>query len=97
MSLLLALALLVPLDPATTLVFVEDHRAPLVEVRLEVPVGRWSPWFRAHGGEPAWEALLLDPDRQLLRRADALAVDVATSVDSRSCTLRATFLRMGDR
>jgi predicted Zn-dependent peptidase len=64
-----------------------------VEVRLEVPVGRWSRWFREQGGEAAWEALLLDPDRALLRRADALAVDVATSVDSRACTLRATFLR----
>lgn len=99
-SLLLALTLLAapqaemaPLDAATALVLVEDHRAPLVEVRLEVPVGRWSRWFREQGGEAAWEALLLDPDRALLRRADALAVDVATSVDSRACTLRATFLR----
>ncbi len=100
MSVLLAVALLAapqaeiaPLDAATTLVFVEDHRTPLVHVRLEVPVGRWSPWFRAQAGEAAWEALLLDPGRGLLQRADGLAVDVATSVDSRACTLRASFLR----
>lgn len=100
MSALLALVLLAapqaeiaPLDAATTLVFVEDHRTPLVSVRLEVPVGRWSPWFRAQSGEAAWEGLLLDPGRGLLQRADALAVDVATWVDSRACTLRASFLR----
>ena len=82
-----------PLDAATALVLVEDHRAPTVELRLEVPVGQWSPWLVRESGEAAWEALLLDPDRALLRRADALAADVDTFVSSRACTLRAAFLR----
>jgi len=86
-------ALVRPLDPATTLVLVEDHRAPTVELRIEVPVGSWSPWFRRESGQAAWEALLLDPGHALLRRADALPLDVDTSVGTRACTLRAAFLR----
>lgn len=86
-------AVLSPLDAATTLVLVEDHRAPVVEIRLEVPVGLWSPWLREQGGQAAWEGLLLDPRRMLLRQADALGAEIGTSCGTRACTLRLATLR----
>ncbi|MCB9765501.1 MAG: insulinase family protein [Alphaproteobacteria bacterium] len=78
---------LIALDADTRLVLVEDHRAPLVELRLSLPVGRYSPWFRDNHGEEAWAIQLYDPDGALRARADALALDVSLDVGDRSSRL----------
>ena len=36
-------------ERGTTAFLVEDHRAPLVEIRLMFPIGRWSPWAQRAG------------------------------------------------
>jgi zinc protease len=65
------------LDEATTVVLVEDHRAPLVELRVQVPAGDWTPWFQDNHGEEAWTLQHYDPDGDLRARADALAIDLS--------------------
>ena len=65
------------MDDATTAVLVEDHRAPLVELRIQVPAGTWTPWFIENSGEAAWLHQNYDPDGALRARADALAADVS--------------------
>ena len=48
-------------DGATSAILVEDHRAPLVEVRLMFPIGRWSPWVKRAGRlDEAFALQLLD-------------------------------------
>jgi predicted Zn-dependent peptidase len=83
----------VELDPATTLVVLEDHRAPVVEVRVEFPVGRWSPWAREHHAAEAFAIQLEDSERALLRRADSLAVGLQAWMGARSATVSASCLR----
>jgi len=70
-------------DAGTEGVLVEDHRAPVVAVRVEFPVGTWSPWTRAHHSAEAFTAQDDDPARALRKRADALGVEL--------------YLGMGDR
>lgn len=61
-------------DAGTRGALVEDHRVPLVELRVQLPVGSYAPWFRdQHGGE-AFTAMYYDPDGSLRAKADALGV-----------------------
>jgi predicted Zn-dependent peptidase len=75
-------------DPGTTGILIEDHRAPLVEIRLMFPAGRWSPWFqRARYLDEAFAMQLRDPAGTLRARADRLGIDVALATDARMSTL----------
>jgi predicted Zn-dependent peptidase len=75
-------------DRATTAVLVEDHRAPLVEIRLMFPIGRWSPWTKRTGRfDEAFALQLLDPGGTLRARADRAGADVSLSTDARMSVL----------
>ncbi len=80
-------------EPGTDAALVEDHRVPVVQLALEFPAGSWSPWMRESHAEEAFEAQLYDPEGELRRRADQLALDLRFRVGSRSSRIRATFLR----
>jgi predicted Zn-dependent peptidase len=68
----------------TGAILVEDHRAPLVEIRLMFPIGLWSPWVaRAHRLDQAFALQLLDPGGLLRARADRLGAEVALTTDAR--------------
>ena len=74
-------------DSGTTGVLVEDHRAPLVELRLVLPVGVWSAWpSRSYFVAAAWDLQFRDPRGALRARADRLAADVSFSSDAHSFT-----------
>ena len=74
-------------DSSTTGVLVEDHRAPLVELRLILPVGVWSAWPpRSYFVAAAWDLQFRDPRGVLRARADRLAADVSFSTDAHSFT-----------
>jgi len=74
-------------DAGTQGALVEDHRAPLVAVTIEFPVGTWSPWARAHDAADAFTFQDDDPDRSLRRRADALAATIDLGMRRRSASL----------
>ena len=74
-------------DAGTQGALVEDHRAPLVAVTIEFPVGTWSPWARAHAAADAFTFQDDDPQRALRKRADALAATIDLGVGRRSATL----------
>ena len=57
-------------EDATTALLVEDHRAPLVVLRIEVPVGRWSAWPDAAAALGGLEALVDDVEGRWRREAD---------------------------
>ena len=92
-ALLLAAAAAFPLGAGTDGVLVEDHRAAVVTVVVEIPVGTWSPWVREHHAADAFRYQLDDPDRALRKRADALAAYLSPQVDDRHAALRATCLK----
>jgi len=72
----------------TTAILVEDHRAPLIEVRLMFPIGLWSPWAaRARRLDQAFALQLLDPGGALRARADRLGAEVALTTDARMSVL----------
>jgi len=75
-------------EQGTTAVLIEDHRAPLVEIRLMFPIGRWSPWAgRAGRLDEAFALQLLDPGGTLRARADRAGADVSLSTDARMSVL----------
>jgi zinc protease len=75
-------------DSSTTGVLVEDHRAPLVELRLVLPVGMWSAWPpRSYDVGAAWDLQFRDARGALRARADRLAADVSFSNDAHSFAL----------
>jgi zinc protease len=80
------------LDAATSMLVIEDRRAPLVEIRIEFPVGTWSPWARDNHAEEAFEFQIHDPGRALLRRADSLAAELELSMGVRATVLSASCL-----
>ena len=87
-ALLLAAAVLTwTVDAGTQGALVEDHRAPLVAVTIEFPVGTWSPWARAHDAADAFSYQDDDPDRSLRKRADALAATIDLGMGRRSASL----------
>jgi predicted Zn-dependent peptidase len=87
-ALLLAASVLTwAVDTGTQGVLVEDHRAPLVSVTIEFPVGTWSPWARAHDAADAFTYQDDDPERTLRKRADALAATLDLGMGRRSASL----------
>ncbi|MFT5680594.1 MAG: zinc protease [Myxococcota bacterium] len=80
-------------DDATTAVLVEDHRAPLVELRIQLPAGSWTPWLIDNHGEEAWTHQHYDPDGTLRARADALAADLGFSVRQQRSLLSVSCLK----
>ncbi len=82
-----------PTDGGTSVVLVEDHRAAIVHLTVEIPVGTWSPWARRRHLEEAFERQLDDPDGRLRARADALAMDLFLSVGDRQSRFEAAFLK----
>ena len=99
-ALLLAAAVAIgaPVEPAPTVstwavdagtegALVEDHRAPIVTVRIEFPVGTWSPWTRAHHEDEAFTEQDGDPERSLRKRADALGVDLYVGMGDRGAQI----------
>ncbi len=75
------------------LVVVEDHREPMVSIRIEVPVGEWSPWARSHHLADVWLTQARDPAGRFVRRADDLGVELSLSVRPRSAVLATTCRR----
>lgn len=74
-------------DAGTEGVLVEDHRAPVVAVTIEFPVGSWSPWARAHHADDAFTFQDDDPERSLRKRADALAASIDLDMGDRSASV----------
>ncbi len=74
-------------------VLVEDHRVPLVMLRISFPAGDWSPWVRESGAAEAFALQLYDPEGSLRARADALAAELALSSDAFSTTLSMSCLK----
>jgi len=75
-------------DRGTTALLIEDHRAPLVEIRLMFPIGRWSSWAgRAGRIDEAFALQLLDPGGRLRARADRAGADVSLTTDARMSVL----------
>ncbi len=79
--------------PGTDAALVEDHRVPVVHLVIEFPAGSWSPWMREVHGEEAFRGQLYDPEGELRRRADQLALDLRFRVTALSSEISATFLR----
>ncbi len=79
-------------DPDTDGVLLEDHRVPLVEVRIELPLGAWSAWARTHGASEAFRIQRFDPERRLLARSDELAVELWLGMGDRHAVLQASAL-----
>ncbi|RMG44320.1 MAG: insulinase family protein [Acidobacteria bacterium] len=80
------------IDPATAVTLVEDHRVPVITLRLRFPVGTWSPWARERHVEEAFEIQFYDPEGALRRRADALGIRPSLEVSQRQAELAVTFL-----
>jgi predicted Zn-dependent peptidase len=79
--------------PGTTVAHLEDRRAPVVTLVVQLPVGTHAPWARESDLETAWTIQGRDPAGTLRARADDLAVDLSLGVGPRTSTLRASFLR----
>ncbi|MFM2247755.1 MAG: hypothetical protein RL071_3830 [Pseudomonadota bacterium] len=80
-------------DDATDVVFIEDHRAPLVELVIQLPVGDQSPWAQAEHLDAAWTLQHHDPDGALRARADALGASLQLEVSALRSTLTLRCLR----
>jgi zinc protease len=75
-------------ERGTTAILVEDHRAPLVEIRLMFPIGRWSPWAQRAGRiDQAFALSLLDPAGTLRARADRAGAEISLTTDARMSVL----------
>jgi len=74
-------------------VLVEDRRAPVVTVRLQWPLGKWSVWSRSVPLEAAVESMRFDRERQVREELDRLGATLQLHVGRRSSTLILTVLR----
>jgi predicted Zn-dependent peptidase len=81
------------LEEGTEVILVEDHRTPLVNVVIEIPVGHWSPWAREQHAEEAFEIQDYDPDGTLRARADQLSADLGVRMGAYASTVSASCLR----
>jgi zinc protease len=66
------------LDDGTEVLLVEDHRVPLVDLRIVFPVGSYGDWAWEHYASTAMAIQLYDADGEFRARADDLAADVST-------------------
>ena len=80
-------------DEGTLGALVEDHRAPIVELVIEFPVGTWSTWARSRHAEDAFVHQDDDPGHALRKRADALAVSIDLDMGRRHAALDLRFLK----
>jgi predicted Zn-dependent peptidase len=74
-------------DPATTGALIEDHRTPLVQLRIEFPIGVWSPWVHENHAEDAWQIQI---SMAMRGRADNLAAEVSSSMNQWASILSVT-------
>jgi zinc protease len=81
------------LEPGTELVLLEDHRAPLVFLVIELPIGSWSEWAVANHAEQAFELQLLAPESGLMAQADQLGVDLELTTEPWCSRLTVSCLR----
>jgi len=79
-------------DAATDAVLFEDHRAPLVTVVVELPLGSWSPFMARRDGDTAFTFQDRDPARSIRTRVDASGVTIDLDVDRRFSVIRLTAL-----
>ena len=79
-------------EDGTDVALVSDSRVPLVQVRIEFPVGWGSTWARENGAQEAFAIQIHDSARSLRSRADALAADVSLNVGERYATIKASCL-----
>lgn len=80
-------------DPATTVVLVEDHRVPLVELHLSFPAGTFSPWLLESHAKEAFELQIYDSEGKLRARADSLAAGFSFEVGDYSSDLVVSCLK----
>jgi predicted Zn-dependent peptidase len=80
-------------DAGTTAILVEDHRAPLVFLRVELPAGRWSAWVAGGPVREAFQIQPFDDGGELRREADRLSMELDLVVGRRSSVLAASFHR----
>lgn len=80
------------LADGTAAFLVEDHRVPLVTLRIEVPVGTEMAWAAEHHVQEAWELIAYDPDGKLRARADALAAELSVQVQENRSSLAISVL-----
>jgi predicted Zn-dependent peptidase len=74
-------------DPATAGALVEDHRAPVITITVEFPVGSWSSWAKETHATDGFEFADNDPGRVSKKRADALAAELSIDLGGRSSSL----------
>ena len=75
------------IDGGTTGLLVEDHRVPIVFLRIEFAAGSWSHWAETHDAAFAFESQLRDSAGELQRRADRIPADVEVSGGTRAASL----------
>ena len=68
------------IDAHTTGVYIPDHRTPLVDIWVQVPVGHWDEGTNEAGIFEAWVDQVNDPDAALRSRADANAMELSAGV-----------------
>ncbi len=68
------------LEDGTEVLLVEDHRAPMVSVRLYFPAGTHGDWAWENHAGTAMRIQTMDPDGLLHARADELAADVGSGM-----------------
>jgi len=78
------------LDDGTEVLLVEDHRSPMVTLRLVFPAGVRGDWAWHNHAGTAMSIQSRDPDGALRARADDLAADVSSSMGGRWAEMRAT-------
>jgi predicted Zn-dependent peptidase len=74
-------------DPSTTGALVEDHRTPLILIRIEFPVGIWSQWAHENHAQDVW---LIQALGAMRGRADNLAADVSSFMNQWTSGLSVT-------
>lgn len=77
----------------TIAVLLEEHRAPLVEFRIEFPVGLSSPWARRNHAEEAFEIQMHDAQGRLRAWSEALAAELSVTMDAWKSTITGSCLK----
>ena len=75
------------LDDGTEVLFLEDHRAPLVSIEINFPVNTLMPWVIQNDGEAAFECQMLDPARRIERKREKLGITLSASMGWRNARI----------